>query len=1211
LTAESLTSKEIVAQEQAFEFQSIHGIKTQDTSAWEEQSTVGSTSISLLIWGGHRLAVGKITFASSSDSIDQPPASLAIGSEWETEDWILDANFAKQSSTIAYLVTAHNDVFMITLDPLHDLVVVISKVASGPSSILYSAHIKPVSATNILVAAGTVFGEVIAWLCYLPASGISDFETNWQSRTSHVFRGHTGSIFGVCLSDRVDPLSEHEPRRLLASCSDDRTIRIWDVSDCDVASQTALNVCGQHQRLLPQTGFGSIANASIATSWGHSSRIWGVEFVHLSDGSFTSSLRLISTGEDATCQVWELDWRRVTTSGDTLDHTERPLQLSQASMDHFHFGKHIWSHVHHQKNKKSLMFTGGGDGKILARSVRTAEAEDSSLSIWTPFGALFRSLRPQLIRNDSVRTKDSIKQYVFASDNVILATTNYGHVIKGAIEEDKQNTFQTLRVNWTPLCDATNFGAIEAMTGDILNGLVYIGGANGNICAYHHTTQSINLLATTKQKISNMFTRPCSTRDHGTNVRYLLVFSTVSMSAKVLEITHVNRGPSNQEVSMTVELNLPSKFQPTAFTEISGGKLIVLGSRSGAITVYRDAFHQREIAEEIPPDIYIRQVHESDSVTHLQSLPRSEHSKQDVACCELLSTGRDGSYAIHKLIFQDSNGRSITPVLMTLHRSRPPFGPNIEGASIIMTSPSDMNLLLYGFDGKRFVVWNESTSSEVMSIPCGGAHRSWAYCDFLNTQLETSSHGGSFAWTKAGVFNMVRFVSPSHKIIQPGGHGREIKAMALYNSTLGHSPKGSSNRRLVATGAEDTDVRLWVVCTYGEPAKVETQCSRPQENASCILILKKHTTGLQHLSFCRKLLFSSAGCEELFIWKINFCVAVVDIGSIFQAELPKHVATSDLRITSFEVFYVASNGKNESMSELEHFHIYAAYSNSMIRAFQYTDDDGLAPKDRFQLLGQGSYNTTCLTNICGLPECFPWIVAASTNGALTVWPGFHDYDDLQHGPVVLSPTAEYYIHQNAILALQTTSIAPEYHLLLTGGDDNAFGITLMYSSIFEETVSQTVEKGNSLPTPRIRFQTLLIPRAHAAAITALELLESRKEGCLTILTAASTSNDQRLKVWRITLNEDELSRSSNDPGRNADAFGPEVLDTIDVQLVREMWTSVADASGMILIPDTEDPGTDAVGDVELLEVDGARRRSKRVMVAGIGMEMSRIALDAG
>ena len=1207
MTAESLTGKEIVAQEQAFEFQSIHGIKTQDASTLEQQSTVGSISISLLIWGGHRLAVGKITVVPS-DSFDQPPASLAIQPECETEDWILDASFARQSSTIAYLVTAHNDVLMITLDPLHHRAVVISKVASGPSSILYSAHIKPVSTTNILVAAGTVFGEVIAWLCYRPVSEVPDFDINWQHRTSHIFRGHTGSIFGVCLSDPVDPLFDHEPRRILASCSDDRTIRVWDVSDCDVASQTALNPSGQHRQLLPETGFGSTANTSIATSWGHSSRIWGVEFVHLSGGSFTSSLSLTSTGEDATCQVWELDWRRPTIVGCTLDRTERPLQLSQASMDHFHCGKHIWSHVHHQKNKKSIIFTGGGDGKIVARSVPSAEAGDSYLSICTPFSALFESLRPQFMGNDSARTKDSIKHYVFASDNVILATTNYGHVIKGAIGKDKQKPFQALSVNWVPLCNATNFGTIESMTGDVLNGIVYIGGANGNICAYHHTTQSMNLLATTHQKISNMFTRKSPTRDDATNVRYLLVFSTVSMSAKVLEISQVNRGPSNQEVTKTVELGLPSKFQPTAFTEVFGGKLIVLGSRSGAITIYRDAFHQSEMADGISPDIHVRQVHESDSVTHLQSLPRSEYSEQDIASCELLSTGRDGSYAIHKLAFQDCNGRSITPVLMNLHRSRPPFGPNIEGANVIMTGPSDMDLLLHGFDGKNFVVWNESRSSEVMSIPCGGAHRSWAY-DLLTTQLETSSHGGSFAWTKAGVFKMVRFVSPSHEIVQLGGHGREIKAMALYDATLGRSVKSSPDRRLIATGAEDTDIRLWVVCTSREPAQVETQCSRPSENASCIRILKKHTTGLQHLYFCRNLLFSSAGCEELFIWKINFAVGVVDIGSIFQAALPKHVAASDLRITSFEAFYIAGNGEDELTSEVEQFHIYAAYSNSMIRAFQYTDDDGLAPKDRFQLLGQGFYNTTCLTDICGLPECSPWFIAASTNGALTVWPGIHDCNDLQHGPLVMSPTAEHFIHQNAILALHITSIAPEYHLLLTGGDDNAVGITLMYSSDSETTVCQTVEKGNWSPNPRIRFQTLLIPSAHAAAITALEMLESRKEGGLTTLTVASTGNDQRLKVWRITLNEDGLSRSGNEPGRSAAAFGPEVLDAIDVQLVQEMWTSVADASGMVLIPDAEGQGTDAVGDVGSSEVDGARRTSKRLMVAGIGMEMSRIAFD--
>ncbi|ERF71317.1 hypothetical protein EPUS_03471 [Endocarpon pusillum Z07020] len=1204
IKVESVTRKDLLAREQVFDFQSIHGITAHDDG--ESQSKI--TSVFLLIWGGRRLALGRIDLTSTGleERFDSPP--LKIGHEVEAADWILDASFANFTTTspfIAYLVTAHNDVCALTLDSPSDLSVKVCQVASGLSSILYSAHIKPTSSTTILVAAGTVFGQVIVWSCYHPFVGISVAETGWQSHTSNIFHGHDGSIFGVSLSNGVDVLGDCYPRRFLASCSDDRTIRIWDVGNCDCAAESSPDAQGQKHKDILQIGLGSTENASLATTWGHASRIWGLEFIPMNNSSSVSKLRLISRGEDATCQVWDISHEAHTALAERADLRGQPFRLSHTSTDHYHSGKHIWSHTHHFRDVRSAIFTGGGDGRIIARMIPTLGASSPYFSITTPFCSLFETIEPKNGGSNSHGIHDSVKQYVFASDTVILATTNGDHVMRGVIEVGEHSFDQYLSISWTCLCNATEFGTVDLMTGDALGNVVYLGGATGKIWIYQHGLHSIQFLTTTDWKISNIFAGVCTIGDDGIVVRHLFVCSTIPMCAKVLQITQSSGGLVSIGVSRTVDISLPPTFQPTAFLDGSAGSILVLGSRSGAFAVYHDVFRASGTGEQIAPNVCIRHVHGSDSVTSLQYLPAITPSKHKNSQFDVLSTGRDGAYAIHRVTLENTGECTTHINLTTLHRSCPPFGPNIEGASI-MASSGGTELSLHGFSGKNFVVWNESTDSEMMSIPCGGAHRRWAYhMSGTSEQLRTTSQSRCFAWTKAGVFNLVKASSPAHEVFQPGGHGREIKAMALCKRRLNEGWSGASTGRLIATGAEDTAIRLWSITNTGKHGHTGVQGTDSRDAISCTQILKKHTTGIQHLSFCKDFLFSSAGCEELYIWKINFGVSLVGIGTVFQAALPKHAPASDLRITNFEVVFVSGRYKDDSSCGIGYFLIHVAYSNSMIRVFKYTNDQTSSPENRFQLLGQGFYNTTCLTSISGLIGCLPWFLAASTNGAVTIWPDLDHRRKTQDSPSLLSRTTEHFIHQNAILALHTVSVAPNHHLLLTGGDDNAFGITLIREGALGSVLhSNSNDDNNTSPLPR--FRTLLIPKAHVAAITALEILDSRRQAGLLVLTVISTGNDQRVKIWRITVDVDQLPRADHSTSMGADLFGPEVLEAIDVQLVREVWTDVADASSVVVIPDA-DATVDRTGNLDLAEVEYSRW-SKRLLIAGIGMEMIRIDL---
>ncbi|KAL8851016.1 MAG: hypothetical protein Q9221_004099 [Calogaya cf. arnoldii] len=126
-------------------------------------------------------------------------------------------------------------------------------------------------------------------------------------------------------------------------------------------------------------------------------------------------------------------------------------------------------------------------------------------------------------------------------------------------------------------------------------------------------------------------------------------------------------------------------------------------------------------------------------------------------------------------------------------------------------------------------------------------------------------------------------------------------------------------------------------------------------------------------------------------------------------------------------------------------------------------------------------------------------------------------------------------------------------LVITGGDDGALGIT---RRVVSETLVDPITS------------TLLIPKAHAGVINAVEYLQGvfHTESFQTH-TFVSSGNDQRLKTWIVQVNGHGTARNP--------------IDDVAVHLYRSQHTSVADVSSLSAITTAKGVG---------------------VVVAGIGME---------
>ncbi|KAK9365127.1 WD40-repeat-containing domain protein [Lipomyces kononenkoae] len=249
---------QVVKEVQVFKRNKIQGI------------VVGPSHI--MVWGAYSLA-----FVSRNELLGDFKLR-----EYTLPDWIMVGAWGYDSS--AWIVTAHNVLLNISSDYKR-----VERIYTcGIDCILYSASIL-FSAGSVYVAAGTVFGNIEIW-------------SSKNGAIVSSLKGHEGSIFNVQFS-----LSGSR----LVSCSDDRSVRIWDLH----------------------------TNECIAVGWGHSARIWQAKY--LDDDT------IITVGEDSTTRVWRL----------------RDGSLSCAQIWEGHCGRSIWSLA--IRDDRNIVATGGADGRVL------------------------------------------------------------------------------------------------------------------------------------------------------------------------------------------------------------------------------------------------------------------------------------------------------------------------------------------------------------------------------------------------------------------------------------------------------------------------------------------------------------------------------------------------------------------------------------------------------------------------------------------------------------------------------------------------------------------------------------------------------------------------------------------------------------------------------------------------------------------------------
>lgn len=880
-------SGESIHKLKVFKRNNVHGFMIDESRRKEQDN------LSVLVWGGSSLRVIHIR------QDEKPALRIVCGTfEHAAPDWIYDICPAHidDTSNLAYLITGHNSVLSIQLKEVanskYASAIQLRRLISGVKSTLYSADIVALSASHILIAAGTVFGEIIVWSCFKQ----DDTDASASSVTSsihHFFTGHDGSIFGVSISDelRLTKAEKEQSVRLLASCSDDRTVRIWDISDCIHTTSADLAAYVTDGFDLRSTGFGSTApknissgsESAVAKGWGHSSRVWGVYFLPVR-GDRTATVNLVSKGEDATGQLWRLD------SIDSESDGNTQYELSNIATLSHHAGKHIWSlALSRGDSDTQLLYTGGNDGAVRTYELTFIEKSEDGQDL----PAEISPYCPRTLLKAAYSKVDTgsltPRSFAFVSKDSLVVVNASGLVQLGIFTI--ASGMAKPQVHWEPLSTEDDLRAFSTISSLSTYGLAVIGGSTGKLRLYNHSTKKLTDLIQVPHrpvKIVMLDAQIDGATGSPQNFKFLVGYPQYE-ETHVFTIEMAGDGYDIKQATLV----MPPALAISTASIVCRGKCLAIGGKLGQLLLYCLESNK----EKLEYSFVMWRAHGREAVTFIQSI---EDGNSDTGY--VLTGGGDGHYCVWRLYRQSDGSDGWS--LQRIHRSSAPLS-QIEGAYF---DDKTGQFILYGFRGVAFVLWNETTQTQMFTLACGGVNRMWM---FIPDPIILGA--GTIVWIQARSLHAVVADSVLHRPLQMGSHGREQKTLAV-------AKVGNYGGPLIATGGEDTLIRISL------PSSKSKDNSSTWNSVQCLRIMSVHVCGLQQLKWSDdgRFLFSSAGKEEFMAWRLR-PVPKFGITALLEAACPRERLDIELRITSFDVL------RMESAADEDRFLMALVYSNSTIK----------------------------------------------------------------------------------------------------------------------------------------------------------------------------------------------------------------------------------------------------------------------------------------
>ncbi|KAK3540294.1 hypothetical protein QTP70_029608 [Hemibagrus guttatus] len=1061
--------------------------------------------------------------------INVKPYDLSLevaGPLLELQDWVLDVSWLSgETRSLLGICLAHNSVLL--LEPQSGNI--ISLCSCVEVCLLYSALlIGPSWETSVLVG-GTVYNQLVLWR---PGRTKGDK----QSQVERRLLGHSGVIFSLCYLQNS---------RWLASASDDRSVRVWDVGvlgadgGCGVESPTCLRVL-----------------------YGHQARVF---CVRLSPGC------VFSAGEDGACLLWE--WEGNGRVGRTLrGHRSggiRALAVSKGG---------------------GWVATGGADGGIRAWRVldgtrQQSKEEDGMIDL----GFSGRGC-PKFVC--SVGGCDAVIVCTNQGEVFLHQDESWQAVWNGGPEFQSYCVMEVAHVQFQDsslcLCAVGNLnGGVQVFAVNHPNSGVMLQAGQGKV----HTLKWVKrdrlcLLASAAEGLVYRWTVEVEENESGPGLR--------------LEELKSFLLPPCAKRWLTAAVRLPHGNGSLWVCGDRRGSLLLY--REGELEVSEVGRGNREGGSEEEQGVWRNENRWPESAVKDTAAPISPvntlfgvHGKQGVtSVCEhqglFYSTGRDGCVRVltlcrntlkvrrvhraskgmewlEKVLFlgsdisdvyevnertKEEEETSMTEKVLENgvvgRKERDGLNDEAELKQSMESkfedsgseSVAEARFVMVGFHSIQFVLWDPLRGEKLFSALCGGGHRSWAYISPSHTQTLPSSHSlrqGKLIFIKQGaVMAFHSLTSTATQVrgytLKDGLHGRGLSCICHLGSVS--SGRASSEEwEVLVTGGEDTAVTVLAVEPGRGTVKVLTVLADHISNVRTLTAVQRQertSDGRTNTSSSFSILLFSAGgraqlqCYRLLVgWDERLNWPVCQVTQVAGHRLDEHWEKRRNRHKTVkmdpETRYMSMAVVHEHTEEIL---LTLACSDGAVRLF--TVGEG---RRKVELLWENFYHQRCVLTVASYNLEGPqgkWHVllfSGATDGAVALWDLTTVLDskskDSWHGPS--APCFTLPVHQSGVNTLVISNEAGQMDkdiiTVASGGDDGQLSVMKIRVQLHQKVV----------------FPELLshwtVALAHSAPLTALSALN-----CATLV---STSPDQRVCVWRVCC--DGLRHQATMFSHTADAAG--------------------------------------------------------------------------
>ncbi|XP_029457114.1 WD repeat-containing protein 6 [Rhinatrema bivittatum] len=1021
----------------------IHKIKHCICPASGDERTV------LAVFGGKGLIILQlITF-------DDKMKLIEVCQFQELHDWIWDLQWLKNSPEIvSYVALAlgHNSVVLYDYTTQR----ILKEVHCEEKCILYSAHFVGNSWNELCLIAGTVFNQLVVWRMVGPIDDAGRIKPKCR------ISGHSGVIFSIFYL---------ESKGLLASASDDRSLRVWYVGDLKATENPV-----QCRLVL----------------YGHQSRVWSVKL--LSDC-------IISIGEDSACIVWNY-------TGDIMHHFKG------------HKGRSIRAMSVHETN--GWVATGGADFGIKLWNINGNKADGSGL-LQLNFSASNRKGTPKAVKlvdincllimtdtgglytydltckiwkfvlEDTSYQSYSLLEVVRLTNNcVICAIGNItGHIKLFTLchpEEAKDLRLYEGKVHnltWT---------LPQGQTSDLCN--LFSSGPDG-ILIWLEISCSSGQIKFIAQKCQ--FCLPlCKQRWH-TSLAFL--------PKEELIVVGDRRGSLLLYSCTTAQKDIAVQ----ALMEESGGTYITKNSMCHNLELanmgeQKNVSSRGQKLQAEGPSSFLFGVHGKLGVTSV-----SHHDDL------IYSTGRDGCYCQLNV----EKGQ-----LKVLRKQKPCKGMDwIE--KLCFTPTGD--LLVMGFHSTNFVLWSTRTSEKLLCVPCGGGHRSWSYDCSLSTKiLAYIKSGDIFIYQN-------RSADSSQCVLKDSLHGRELTCVRHIGTIQTSTKQavnilltGSEDTTVSILAFNELTNKIFQLTT------ISTHISSVRALASLRIHSKKLENSPMSTVFfsaggraeieCYRLLIScECGNNDIRCQVIH--VASHRLDEHWDCMKNKHKVIKMDPETRYMSIVVVDEERDLDSRQFVSSSLFlaAACSDGSVRLFLMSECS-----QKLLLIAESSHHQRCVLKVETFMHRFAagrrrvFLCSTATDGIIAFWDITTIMDfakstleliDRAIQPKDLGiPLLTVQAHQSGINSLHVQKTEEGYYLVASGGDDNSIHICVLaiemtpgnvMSSKLGDTAQYELDCGSCIQL----LKKFVVVSAHAAHITGLKLLQSD--------LLVSVSVDQRFTLWRL------------------------------------------------------------------------------------------------